>query len=134
MIDYRPKANRYEQIPYHRCGKSGLMLPALSLGLWHNFRNTPPMATQQSILCKGFDLGITHFDLANNYGSPYGEAERNFVIHMDRTWIPHRGTHGRTGSNRPAQVEENVRALSYPALSAEELSEIEDILSEVSQI
>ena len=89
-MDYQPAANRYEQIPYRRCGRSGLMLPALSLGLWHNFGNITPFATQQSILRKGFDLGITHFDLANNYGPPYGEAERNFGIHMDRDWHTHR--------------------------------------------
>ena len=89
-MDYRPAADRYEQIPYRRCGKSGLMLPALSLGLWHNFGNITPFGTQQSILRKAFDLGITHFDLANNYGPPYGEAERNFGIHMDRDWHSHR--------------------------------------------
>ena len=85
-MDYQPAVNRYKQISYRRCGRSGLMLPALSLGLWHNFGNITPFATQQSILRKGFDLGITHFDLANNYGPPYGEAERNFGIHMDRDW------------------------------------------------
>lgn len=89
-MNYQPAENRYGQIPYRRCGKSGLMLPALSLGLWHNFGNVTPFATQQSILRKGFDLGITHFDLANNYGPPYGEAERNFGIHMDRDWHTHR--------------------------------------------
>ncbi len=66
------------------------MLPAISLGLWHNFGNITPFSTQQNILRKAFDLGITHFDLANNYGPPYGEAERNFGIHMDRDWHAHR--------------------------------------------
>ena len=89
-MDYRPADNRYEQIPYRRCGRSGLMLPALSLGLWHNFGDITPFGTQQSILRKAFDLGITHFDLANNYGPPYGEAERNFGVHMDRDWHTHR--------------------------------------------
>ncbi len=89
-MDYQPAENRYEQIPYRRCGRSGLLLPALSLGLWHNFGSITPFATQQSILRKAFDLGITHFDLANNYGPPYGEAERNFGIHMDRDWHTHR--------------------------------------------
>ncbi len=89
-MDYQPAENRYEQIPYRRCGHSGLMLPALSLGLWHNFGEITPFATQQSILRQAFDLGITHFDLANNYGPPYGEAERNFGIHMDRDWHTHR--------------------------------------------
>ena len=89
-MDYQPAENRYEQIPYRRCGKSGILLPALSLGLWHNFGNITPFGTQQGILRKAFDLGITHFDLANNYGPPYGEAERNFGVHMDRDWHTHR--------------------------------------------
>lgn len=89
-MDYTPAPDRYETMSYRRCGKSGLMLPALSLGLWHNFGDITPFGTQQSILRKAFDLGITHFDLANNYGPPYGEAERNFGIHMDRDWRAHR--------------------------------------------
>ena len=89
-MEYQPAVNRYEQIPYRHCGRSGLMLPALSLGLWHNFGNITPFQTQQALLRKAFDLGITHFDLANNYGPPYGEAERNFGVHMDRDWRPHR--------------------------------------------
>lgn len=89
-MNYQPAKDRYEQIPYRRCGKSGIMLPAISLGLWHNFGDITPFGTQKSILRKAFDLGITHFDLANNYGPPYGEAERNFGIHMDRDWRPHR--------------------------------------------
>ena len=89
-MSYQPASDRYEQIPYRRCGKSGLMLPVHSLGLWHNFGEITPFATQQSILRQGFDLGITHFDLANNYGPPYGEAERNFGIHIDRDWHTHR--------------------------------------------
>ena len=89
-MDYQPALNRYENMEYRRCGKSGLMLPAISLGLWHNFGNITPFKTQQNILRKAFDLGITHFDLANNYGPPYGEAERNFGIHMERDWHTHR--------------------------------------------
>ena len=89
-MNYTPNPDRYGQMSYRRCGKSGLLLPAISLGLWHNFGNITPFNTQQSILRTGFDLGITHFDLANNYGPPYGEAERNFGIHMDRDWHTHR--------------------------------------------
>ena len=89
-MNYTSNQDRYGQMPYRRCGKSGLLLPAISLGLWHNFGNITPFNTQQSILRTGFDLGITHFDLANNYGPPYGEAERNFGIHMDRDWHTHR--------------------------------------------
>ena len=87
---YQPSATRYACMQYRRCGRSGLMLPAISLGLWHNFGNITPFGVQQSILRTAFDNGITHFDLANNYGPPYGEAERNFGIHMDRDWRPHR--------------------------------------------
>ncbi len=89
-MSYQPAPDRYERMPYRRCGKSGLKLPAISLGLWHNFGNITPFETQQKILRKAFDLGITHFDLANNYGPPYGEAERNFAIHMDRDFHTHR--------------------------------------------
>lgn len=89
-MTYQPATDRYDHMPYQRCGNSGLMLPALSLGLWHNFGSITPLEVQQSILRKGFDLGITHFDLANNYGPPYGEAERSFGIHMDRDWHTHR--------------------------------------------
>ena len=87
---YQAAQNRYTTLPYRRCGNSGIKLPAISLGLWHNFGNITPFGTQQSILRKAFDLGITHFDLANNYGPPYGEAERNFGVHMDRDWHTHR--------------------------------------------
>ena len=87
---YIPAEDRYTNMVYRRCGNSGVMLPAISLGLWHNFGNITPFGVQQEILRTAFDLGITHFDLANNYGPPYGEAERNFGIHMDRDWKPHR--------------------------------------------
>ena len=89
-MDYTPAQDRYEQLPYRRCGRSGLLLPALSLGLWHNFGNITPFGQQQALLRTAFDHGVTHFDLANNYGPPYGEAERNFGIHMDRDWRPFR--------------------------------------------
>jgi L-glyceraldehyde 3-phosphate reductase len=70
--------SRYDTMAYRPCGRSGLKLPALSLGLWHNFGDTTPLAQQREIIFTAFDLGITHFDLANNYGPPYGSAERNF--------------------------------------------------------
>jgi L-glyceraldehyde 3-phosphate reductase len=75
---YEAASERYSEMQYRFCGKSGLKLPALSLGLWHNFGDTTPIATQREILRTAFDLGITHFDLANNYGPPYGSAETNF--------------------------------------------------------
>ena len=87
---YIPDEHRYENMVYRRCGNSGLMLPVISLGLWHNFGDITPFGQQQSVLRAAFDSGITHFDLANNYGPPYGEAELNFGIHMDRDWHTHR--------------------------------------------
>jgi L-glyceraldehyde 3-phosphate reductase len=89
-MTYIPAKNRYEEMAYRRCGASGLKLPAISLGLWHNFGDITLFGVQQGILRTAFDHGITHFDLANNYGPPYGEAERNFGTHMDRDWRPHR--------------------------------------------
>ena len=82
--------DRYESMPYRRVGKSGLLLPAISLGLWHNFGDDKPFETQRSILRRAFDLGITHFDLANNYGPPYGSAETNFGRHLKDDFRPHR--------------------------------------------
>jgi L-glyceraldehyde 3-phosphate reductase len=78
MSDYRPADDRYDTMDYRYCGRSGLKLPALSLGLWQNFGNDRPEETQRAILRRAFDRGVTHFDLANNYGPPYGRAEENF--------------------------------------------------------
>ncbi len=89
-MNYQPANDRYRKMSYRRCGKSGIKLPAISLGLWHNFGDITPFGTQKEILRTAFDNGIVHFDLANNYGPPYGEAERNFGIHMDRDWHTHR--------------------------------------------
>ncbi|WP_072806056.1 L-glyceraldehyde 3-phosphate reductase [Rhodococcoides yunnanense] len=75
---YVAAADRYESMQYRRIGRSGLKLPAISLGLWHNFGDDTPLATGRAVLRRAFDLGITHFDLANNYGPPYGSAEKNF--------------------------------------------------------
>jgi len=75
---YVPVCDRYETMPYRRCGRRGLKLPAISLGLWQNFGDDRPLANSRSMLRRAFDLGITHFDLANNYGPPYGSAEINF--------------------------------------------------------
>jgi L-glyceraldehyde 3-phosphate reductase len=77
-MTYLPAAERYDAMPYRRVGRSGLKLPALSLGLWQNFGGDRPLETQRAIVRRAFDLGITHFDLANNYGPPYGSAEENF--------------------------------------------------------
>jgi len=78
MSSYLPAPGRYEAIPYARCGRSGLKLPRISLGLWHNFGGVDPLENQRALLRRAFDLGITHFDLANNYGPPPGSAEENF--------------------------------------------------------
>ena len=76
--EYQAVRSRYSATPYRRCGASGLDLPVVSVGLWHNFGDDAPVDNQRAILRRAFDLGVTHFDLANNYGPPYGSAERNF--------------------------------------------------------
>ena len=81
---------RYDQMPYARCGRSGLFLPRLSLGLWHNFGGSEPTPLQREMLCRAFDLGITHFDLANNYGPPPGSAETHFGYLFARDFAAHR--------------------------------------------
>jgi L-glyceraldehyde 3-phosphate reductase len=87
---YVPAPDRYEQLPYRRCGRSGLKLPAISLGLWQNFGDDRPLAESRAILRRAFDLGITHFDLANNYGPPYGSAEINFGRIFAEDFRPYR--------------------------------------------
>src|SRR3712207_4459616 len=77
-MTYVPAEDRYEQSPYRRCGRSGIQLPAISLGLWNNFGDDKPLETQRAMLRRAFDRGICHFDLANNYGPPAGSAELNF--------------------------------------------------------
>jgi L-glyceraldehyde 3-phosphate reductase len=107
--------NRYDTMLYRSTGRSGLKLPALSLGLWHNFGDTTPLALQREIVFAAFDSGITHFDLANNYGPPYGSAERNFgrilredlaahrdelVISSKAGWDMWPGPYGQGGGSR----------------------------------
>ena len=84
-MTYVAAQDRYEQMSYRRCGRSGIDLPEVALGLWHNFGTDRPLETQRAILRRAFDLGVTHFDLANNYGPPYGTAEQNFgtIMHQD---------------------------------------------------
>src|SRR5438067_11620267 len=89
-MTYVPAADRYDRMPYRRCGRSGLRLPALSLGLWQNFGSTRPLENARGILRRAFDLGITHFDLANNYGPPYGSAEENFGRLLEQDFRPYR--------------------------------------------
>lgn len=82
--------SRYDSMSYRRVGRSGLRLPAVSLGLWQNFGHNVPLDRQRHILRRAFDLGVTHFDLANNYGPPYGSAEQNFGEHLRRDFSPYR--------------------------------------------
>ena len=89
-MTYEAVATRYESMKYRRTGKSGLLLPEISLGLWHNFGSGDSMRTQRAILRRAFDLGITHFDLANNYGPPAGSAEENFGVHFKRDFVRYR--------------------------------------------
>ena len=92
MLDtYVAAPDRYDSMPYRRVGASGLHLPAISLGLWHNFGDDKPLQTQRDVLRRAFDLGVTHFDLANNYGPPYGSAEINFGRIFREDFARHRG-------------------------------------------
>jgi len=128
LSGYLPAADRYASMTYRRCGRSGLMLPAVSLGLWHNFGGDRPFEGQRAILRRAFDLGITHFDLANNYGPPYGSAEANFgrilrsdfrahrdelVISTKAGWDMWPGPYGDLGSRKHllASLDQSLRRL-----------------------
>jgi len=87
---YRARENRYEEMSYRRCGQSGILLPMVSIGLWHNFGHTDDLENGRNILRTAFDSGITHFDLANNYGPPYGAAEENFGKLFKQDWAGYR--------------------------------------------
>ena len=101
-MSYEPNETRYDHMVYNRCGRSGLKLPAISLGLWHNFGYDTPHETKRAICRKAFDLGITHFDLANNYGPPPGSAEEafgeilrtDFACHRDELIISSKAGYG----------------------------------------
>jgi len=128
-MKYRPAPTRYDTMLYRPCGRSGLRLPALSLGLWHNFGDSTPLDTQRAMLTTAFDAGITHFDLANNYGPPYGSAESNFgrfvrqelgshrdelVISTKAGWDMWPGPYGRGGGSRKyvlASLDQSLRRL-----------------------
>ncbi|ARF57181.1 L-glyceraldehyde 3-phosphate reductase [Streptomyces gilvosporeus] len=113
--DYRAVESRYDSMEYRRTGRSGLKLPAISLGLWHNFGDDRTLASQRAILRRAFDLGITHFDLANNYGPPPGSAELNFgkifaqdfrpyrdemILSTKAGYLMHPGPYGEWGSRK----------------------------------
>jgi L-glyceraldehyde 3-phosphate reductase len=125
---YTPAEDRYDAMPYRRCGRSGLQLPAISLGLWQNFGDDRPLRDSRAILRRAFDLGITHFDLANNYGPPYGSAEINFgrilaedlrryrdelVISTKAGWDMWPGPYGEFGSRKYllASLDQSLRRM-----------------------
>ena len=125
---YTAAADRYSIQPYRRCGRSGLELPAISLGFWHNFGDDKPVETQRAVMRRAFDLGVTHFDLANNYGPPYGSAESNagrilredfagyrdeLVISTKAGWDMWPGPYGDLGSRKylTASLDASLRRL-----------------------
>ncbi len=127
-MSYHAADDRYEVQSYRRCGRSGLQLPAVSLGFWHNFGDDKPIETQRAIMRRAFDLGVTHFDLANNYGPPYGSAETNvgrilaedFAAHRDELvisskagWDMWPGPYGMGGSRKylTASLDQSLRRL-----------------------
>ena len=87
---YHAREGRYDSMNYRRCGQSGILLPMISLGLWHNFGHNADFKNARNILRQAFDFGITHFDLANNYGPPYGSAEETFGRIMEKDFRPYR--------------------------------------------
>ena len=89
-MTYVAAQDRYESMTYRRVGRSGIRLPLISLGLWHNFGDAHPLDTQRAILRRAFDLGVAHIDLANNYGPPYGSAEANFGTILQQDFLPYR--------------------------------------------
>jgi L-glyceraldehyde 3-phosphate reductase len=125
---YEPAGDRYDSMTYRRCGRSGLRLPVVALGLWHNFGDDRPFETQRAVVRRAFDRGVTHFDLANNYGTPYGSAERNFgrllredlapfrdelVIATKAGWDMWPGPYGDLGSRKYllASLDQSLRRL-----------------------
>jgi L-glyceraldehyde 3-phosphate reductase len=127
-MPYVADDQRYDVQPYRRCGRSGLQLPAISLGFWHNFGDDKPMENQRAVARRAFDLGVTHFDLANNYGPPYGAAETNvgrllredfapyrdeLVISTKAGWDMWQGPYGDLGSRKylTASLDQSLRRL-----------------------
>ena len=130
-MTYQPATGRYDVTPYRRVGRSGLLLPAVSLGLWQNFGGDRPLETQREIIRRAFDLGVTHFDLANNYGPPYGSAEENFgrilatdlrgyrdelIVSTKAGWDMWPGPYGEWGSRKYllASLDQSLRRMGLP--------------------
>jgi L-glyceraldehyde 3-phosphate reductase len=127
-VAYLAEQNRYDVQPYRRCGASGLMLPAVSLGFWHNFGDDKPLEIQRAVARRAFDLGVTHFDLANNYGPPFGSAEINagrilredfgpyrdeLIISTKAGWEMWPGPYGNLGSRKylTASLDQSLKRL-----------------------
>jgi L-glyceraldehyde 3-phosphate reductase len=130
-MSYQPDPGRYDVTPYRRVGRSGLKLPAVSLGLWQNFGGDRPLEAQREIVRRAFDLGVTHFDLANNYGPPYGSAEENFgrilatdlrghrdelIVSTKAGWDMWPGPYGEFGSRKYllASLDQSLRRMGLP--------------------
>jgi L-glyceraldehyde 3-phosphate reductase len=128
---YVADSQRYDSMQYRRCGRSGIKLPAISLGLWHNFGGVDNFENSRAMLRRAFDLGITHFDLANNYGPPYGSAEENFGQIYKKDFVPHRdeliistkagwdmwpGPYGNLGSRKTllASLDQSLKRMGIP--------------------
>ena len=134
-MTYVPADDRYDRMQYRRSGHSGLQLPLLSLGLWNNFGDDFPFEAGRAIIRRAFDLGVTHFDLANNYGPPYGSAEQNFGRMLELDLHPYRdelvistkagydmwpGPYGEWGSRKHllASLEQSLRRMGLERLAA----------------
>ena len=112
-MPYAPSPDRYDRMPYRRTGRSGLLLPAISLGFWWNFGHDRPFETSRAIVRRAFDLGITHFDLANNYGPPYGSAEENWPVHAARPPALPRRARDRRPATTCGRVRRRSRSRKY---------------------
>jgi aryl-alcohol dehydrogenase-like predicted oxidoreductase len=124
LSHYVPAVDRYERGRFRRCGRNGMELPLISLGLWQNFGDDRPLANSRAILRRAFDRGITHFDLANNYGPPYGSAEKNFGRIFADDFRPYRDELVISTSS-VEQLEQNMAALDHLDFEADELEEID---------
>jgi aryl-alcohol dehydrogenase-like predicted oxidoreductase len=152
MTDYRPSGTRYDSMTHRRCGRSGLKLPAISLGLWYNFGGVDSLENGRATIRRAFDLGITHFDLANNYGSPFGSAEENFgrilakdlasqwdelvissqsMAQMAIAWVLRHPVMASAliGASRAEHVESAVAALERLEFRADDLAAIDAVLA-----
>ena len=129
MSDF-PSQSRYDSMIYNRCGDSGFQLPLISLGLWHNFGGVDVFETGRATVRTAFDHGITHLDLANNYGPPYGSAEET-LAQMAIAWVLRQKavTTALCGASRPEQIEDSLGVLDNLNFTEDELQTIDNILA-----